>query len=165
MAHRWNRRHSDFHVNPTRRSLSAYYSVLSSPWEGFQELMVELEPRYNIPSRTTISAHIVQLFDTTRENLKTILKNKALALTTNIWIYSNKLHIILNSFKFNFSKNLQLYDVMQHSALSCDRRARPSTKDFSHLLLFIFTHVLSVFKLLFHLFWSTLVHLWVAGKC
>ncbi len=53
--------------------------------EGFQELMAELEPRYNIPSRATISAHIVQLYDTTRENLKTIFKNEALALTTDGW--------------------------------------------------------------------------------
>ncbi|XP_037629812.1 E3 SUMO-protein ligase ZBED1-like [Sebastes umbrosus] len=53
--------------------------------EGFQDLIMELEPQYKIPSHTTISKHIVQLYDTTRENIKTKLKDKTLALTTDGW--------------------------------------------------------------------------------
>ena len=44
---------------------------------------MELEPQYKIPSQTTISAHVVQLYDTSRENIKTILKDKTLVLTTD----------------------------------------------------------------------------------
>lgn len=50
--------------------------------EGFQDLVMELEPRYTIPSRTTISSHIVKLYDATKENIKTVLKDKTLSLTT-----------------------------------------------------------------------------------
>lgn len=54
--------------------------------EEFQDLRMELEQRNKIPSCTTISKHIVQLYDTTQENLKTILRGKkTLALTTDRW--------------------------------------------------------------------------------
>lgn len=51
--------------------------------EGFHYLMMELEPQYKIPSGTTISTHIVQLYDTTGKNIKPILKDKT--LTTDGW--------------------------------------------------------------------------------
>ncbi|XP_065096779.1 E3 SUMO-protein ligase ZBED1-like [Paramisgurnus dabryanus] len=46
---------------------------------------MELEPRYTIPCRTTMSARIVKLYDTTRENIKIVLQDKKLALTTDGW--------------------------------------------------------------------------------
>lgn len=53
---------------------------------GFQGLVRELEPRYKIPCRTTITDRIVKLYDITRENVRTVLKGqKTLSLTTDGW--------------------------------------------------------------------------------
>lgn len=44
-----------------------------------------MAPRYRIPSRTTIPQNIEKLYDTTHENIKTILKDKTVSLTTDGW--------------------------------------------------------------------------------
>lgn len=53
--------------------------------EGFKDFLREIEPRYSIPSRTTVTKNIVKLYDTTRENVRQILSDKDIALTTDGW--------------------------------------------------------------------------------
>ncbi|XP_074532118.1 uncharacterized protein LOC141795209 [Halichoeres trimaculatus] len=53
--------------------------------EGFQDLMMELEQRYTVPSRTAISGHNVKLYNVMRANIETILKDKTFSLTTDGW--------------------------------------------------------------------------------
>ncbi|MGH0150253.1 UNVERIFIED_CONTAM: hypothetical protein FKN15_017465 [Acipenser sinensis] len=54
--------------------------------DGFREFCSEMESRYQIPSRTTISKNIVKLYDTTRANVKQILHEcKDIALITDGW--------------------------------------------------------------------------------
>ncbi|RXM97388.1 Zinc finger BED domain-containing protein 1 [Acipenser ruthenus] len=54
--------------------------------DGFREFCSEMESRYKIPSRTTISKNIIKLYDTTRANVKQILHDcKDIALTTDGW--------------------------------------------------------------------------------
>ena len=52
---------------------------------GFQDFMIELEPQNKIPSCTKISSFIVQLYNAPWENIKTILKDRTFALTTDGW--------------------------------------------------------------------------------
>nr|XP_055067976.1 E3 SUMO-protein ligase ZBED1-like [Misgurnus anguillicaudatus] len=53
--------------------------------EGFIDFVRELEPRYIIPSRTTVTKNIAKIYDTTRENMRQILSGKNVALTTDGW--------------------------------------------------------------------------------
>lgn len=46
--------------------------------EGFHDLMTELKPQCKIPSCNMISRHKVQLYDTTLENIATILEGNTL---------------------------------------------------------------------------------------
>ena len=52
---------------------------------GFREFVGELECRWRVPSRPTITSRVTQLYETTRENLMALVKDKPVALTTDGW--------------------------------------------------------------------------------
>lgn len=53
--------------------------------DGFKEFIREIEPRYTIPSRGTITNRIVKLYDTTNENIREMISGQSIALTTDGW--------------------------------------------------------------------------------
>lgn len=52
---------------------------------GFQALMRELEPRYQIPCPRTMAGEIAKLYDSTKAELMEILHGQKIALTTDGW--------------------------------------------------------------------------------
>lgn len=52
---------------------------------GFPNLVRALNPRYNLPSRATMSNHIAKLYDSTAKSVKALLNNRSVALTTDGW--------------------------------------------------------------------------------
>ena len=52
---------------------------------GFQKFIHEINPRYQVPSRGTVNNRIVKLYDATASTVKTTIKDKAVALTTDGW--------------------------------------------------------------------------------
>ncbi|XP_073730758.1 E3 SUMO-protein ligase ZBED1-like [Misgurnus anguillicaudatus] len=53
--------------------------------EGFQNFVRALNPRYNFPSRVTVSNRIAKLYDCTTKSVKELLNNRSVALTTDGW--------------------------------------------------------------------------------
>lgn len=56
-----------------------------SQGSGFKDFVRELEPRYEVPSRATISDRIVKLYDATKDNIKKMLSGENISLTTDGW--------------------------------------------------------------------------------
>lgn len=56
-----------------------------SQGDGFKEFIREIEPRYTISSRGTITNRIVKLYNTTKENIRKIISGQSIALTTDGW--------------------------------------------------------------------------------
>ncbi|CAK6980157.1 hypothetical protein D5F01_LYC10977 [Scomber scombrus] len=52
---------------------------------GFKEFCQELEPRYRIPSRGTITNRIEDMYNSTSDNIRELLKDQYVALTTDGW--------------------------------------------------------------------------------
>ncbi|XP_030221999.1 zinc finger BED domain-containing protein 1 [Gadus morhua] len=52
---------------------------------GFQALIHELEPRFNIPCFRTISGNITKLYETTKDGIREMLCGEKLGLTTDGW--------------------------------------------------------------------------------
>lgn len=53
--------------------------------DGFQNFVRALNPRYNLPSRGTVSNRIAKLYDSTAKSVKASLDNRSVALTTDGW--------------------------------------------------------------------------------
>ncbi|XP_076581873.1 E3 SUMO-protein ligase ZBED1-like [Chaetodon auriga] len=56
-----------------------------SQGSGFKDFVQELEPRYAVPSRATISDRVVKLYDATKDNIKKMLSGENISLTTDGW--------------------------------------------------------------------------------
>ncbi|KAK0153071.1 Zinc finger BED domain-containing protein 1 [Merluccius polli] len=56
-----------------------------SQGSGFKDFVHELEPRYTIPSRATITDRVVKLYDTTKDNIIQMISGQKVALTTDGW--------------------------------------------------------------------------------
>ncbi|KAJ3580776.1 hypothetical protein NHX12_027326 [Muraenolepis orangiensis] len=56
-----------------------------SQGSGFKDFVYELEPRYTIPSRATITDRVVKLYDTTKDNIIQTISGQKIALTTDGW--------------------------------------------------------------------------------
>ncbi|CAK6949708.1 zinc finger BED domain-containing protein 1-like [Scomber scombrus] len=56
-----------------------------SQGSGFKDFVHELEPRYAVPCRATISDRVVKLYDTTKDDIRKMIRGKNLALTTDGW--------------------------------------------------------------------------------
>ena len=52
---------------------------------GFREFCQELEPRYRIPSPGTITSRIEDMYNSTSDKIKELLKDQDVALTTDGW--------------------------------------------------------------------------------
>uniref|UniRef100_A0A8C9Z4Z2 BED-type domain-containing protein n=1 Tax=Sander lucioperca TaxID=283035 RepID=A0A8C9Z4Z2_SANLU len=52
---------------------------------GFKDFIHELEPRYTVRSRATITDRVVKLYDTTSDNIRQMISGKKIALTTDGW--------------------------------------------------------------------------------
>ncbi|XP_056116949.1 E3 SUMO-protein ligase ZBED1-like [Rhinichthys klamathensis goyatoka] len=52
---------------------------------GFKDFIRELEPRYTVPSRATITDRVVKLYETTSDNVRQMISGKKIALTTDGW--------------------------------------------------------------------------------
>ncbi|KAK8934889.1 hypothetical protein KSP39_PZI014520 [Platanthera zijinensis] len=53
--------------------------------EGFRSFSNQLEPRFKVPSRTTISKYCINLFTSERKKLKKQLRSERICLTTDTW--------------------------------------------------------------------------------
>lgn len=62
--------------------------------EGFRELMMYLEPEYNVKSRATTTSQIKRMYDAGAEALKLQLsKAKYVAFTTDLWTSEHRVHV------------------------------------------------------------------------
>ena len=52
---------------------------------AFKEFCREMEPRYHVPSRGTVTSRIADLYKRTVDQLKLSLQGKDVALTTDEW--------------------------------------------------------------------------------
>ena len=53
--------------------------------EGFKNFCMVMQPRFNVPSRTTVARDCLKLFYEEKEKLKKVLKKQRLCLTTDTW--------------------------------------------------------------------------------
>ncbi len=56
-----------------------------SQGSGFKDFVHELEPRYAVPCRATISDRVVKLYDTTKDNTRKMISGENIVLTTDGW--------------------------------------------------------------------------------
>ncbi|CAK6965266.1 hypothetical protein D5F01_LYC10977 [Scomber scombrus] len=56
-----------------------------SQGSGFKDFVHELEPRYAVPCRATIRDRVVKLYDTTKDDIRKMIRGENIALTTDGW--------------------------------------------------------------------------------
>lgn len=52
---------------------------------GFAAFVHELEPRFKIPCRKTLTSNVMKLYDTTKSGIRAMLQGEKIALTTDGW--------------------------------------------------------------------------------
>ena len=79
-----------FNKEACRAALCKYLVVDELPYrhvegEGFKEFVRTLQPRFEIPSRMTVSRDVLKAFEEEKKKLKDILKDQRISMTTDTW--------------------------------------------------------------------------------
>ena len=53
--------------------------------KGFRNFCKELNPGYQVPCRTTVTKHLIKLYDDVKEDIVTLLSDCTVSLTTDLW--------------------------------------------------------------------------------